>query len=46
MKMVNVIRSKEGEVEEIWQELKETLRKASDEVLTRTNLGRKEQRES
>ena len=39
-------RSKEGEVEEIWQELKETLRKASDEVLGRTNPGRKEQRES
>ena len=32
VKMVNVIRSKEGEVEEIWQELKETLRKASDVV--------------
>ena len=46
VKMANVNRSKEDEVEEIWQELKETLRKASDEVLTRTNLGRKEQRES
>ena len=46
VKMANVKRSKEGEVEEIWQELKETLRKASDEVLGRTNPGRKEQRES
>ena len=46
VKMANVNRSKEGEVEEIWQELKETLRKASDEVLGRTNPGGKEQRES
>ena len=46
VKMANVKRSKEGKVEEIWQELKETLRKASDEVLGRTNTGRKEQRES
>ena len=46
VKMANVKRSKEGEVEEIWQELKETLRKASDEVLGRTNPGRKEHRES
>ena len=46
VKMANVNRSKEGEVEDIWQELKETLRKASDEVLGRTNPGRKEQRES
>ena len=46
VKMANVNKSKEGEVEEIWQELKETLRKASDEVLGRTNPGRKEQRES
>ena len=37
VKMANEKRSKEGEVEEIWQELKETLRKASDEVLGRTN---------
>ena len=46
VKMANVNRSKEGKVKEIWQELKETLRKASDEVLGRTNPGRKEQRES
>ena len=46
VKMANVDRSKEGEVEEIWQELKENLRKASDDVLGRTNPGRKEQRES
>ena len=45
VKMANVKRSKEGEVEEIWQELRETLRKASDEVLGRTNPGRKEHRE-
>ena len=41
VKMANVKRSKEGEVEEIWQEPKETLRKASDEVLGRTNPSRK-----
>ena len=35
VKMANVNRSKEGEVEEIWQELKETLRKASDQILGR-----------
>ena len=46
VKMANVNRSNEGEVKEIWQELKEILRKASDEVLGRTNPGRKEQRES
>ena len=46
VKMANVKRSKEGEVEEIWQELNETLRNASDEVLGRANPGRKEQRES
>ena len=48
VKIANMNRSKfkEGEVEEIWQELKETLRKASDEVLGRTNPGRKEQRKS
>ena len=41
VKMANAKRSKEGEVEEIWQEPKETLRKASDEVLGRTNPSRK-----
>ena len=46
VKMANVNRSKKGEVAEIWQELKETLRKVSDEVLGRTNPGRKEQRKS
>ena len=46
VKMANMKRSKEGEDEKIWQELKETLRKASDEILGRTNPGRKEHRES
>ena len=43
---MNVARVKEGEVEEMWQELKQTLRKASEEVLGRTKSGRKKQRES
>ena len=39
-------RIKEGEVDKIWQEFKQTSRKASELVLGRTKSGRKEPKES
>ena len=43
---MNIAKVKEGGVEKMWEELKQTLRKASEEVLGRTKSGRKKQRES
>ena len=37
---------REGDAEGMWQKLKETLRKASEETLERTEPGRKKQKDS
>ena len=42
----SAVRTEDGGVEEMWYEMKEALRKASEEVLGRTKPGRKKQKKS